>query len=333
MVVYGGNADRRMLHLEICQMVPISPATLFSGSVSGIDIYAAADEFSEPILFCGKNEPVESRKLREIMDAGVLKLFVSTESFQLYQSYLQDHWQQIFDDKKLSTATRTTVLSEVMRNILQKSFQSGNSEVIVNSSRMLGAGIVKILNEEKVLVSRLCNVLHHDYATFTHSTNVACYAALLAKGLGYSIQEQNEIVIGALLHDLGKLSVDERILRKAGRLDEFEFRAVQKHPLIGYRQLADREDLNHSQLMMVYQHHEKLNGKGYPVGLVGEEIHPWARLCAVVDVYEALTSARPYRSTMEQKVALSILQKAAETELDAEFVKVWSELVLDWRSL
>ncbi len=322
-----------MLSLDVRQMVSISATTLLSNSITGVDVFASSGEDAEPILFCSKDETIKASKLQKILNEGILKLYISSECFQKYQTYLRDHWKQILDDKKLSTATRTSVLNEVLLDALNVSFRTGDTEAIVNATQTLGTGIVKVLCEEKVLVSRLYDVLHHDFATFTHSANVACYAALLAKRLGYSTQEQKEIVVGALLHDVGKLSIDDRILRKPGRLDEFEFRAVQKHPLLGYCQLANRKDLNHAQLMMAYQHHEKLDGTGYPVGIVGDEIHPWARLCAVVDIFEALTSTRPYRSPMDHKVALSIIQKIAGKELDPEIVRVWSELVLERGSL
>ncbi len=322
-----------MLALDVRQMVAISASTILSDSIVGVDVFACAGEDSEPILFVSKEETIKPSKLRQILNEGVLKLYIGKECFQKYQTYLRDHWKQILDDKNLSIATRTSVLNEVLLDAMNVSFRTGDTETIVNATQTLGAGIVKVFGEEKVLVSRLSAVLHHDFATFTHSANVACYAALLAKHLGYSAKEQKEIVVGALLHDVGKLSIDERILRKPGRLDEFEFREVQKHPLLGYRQLANRNDLSYAQLMMVYQHHEKLDGTGYPVGIIGEEIHPWARLCAVVDIFEALTSTRPYRSPMDHKVALTILQKEAGKQLDAQMVEAWSELVIERGSL
>jgi HD-GYP domain-containing protein (c-di-GMP phosphodiesterase class II) len=135
-------------------------------------------------------------------------------------------------------------------------------------------------------------------------------------------------VVGALLHDLGKLEISDRILAKPGRLDEFEFRQVKQHPGLGLRRLLNEQRrLSHGQLMIVYQHHEKLNGMGYPVGLPSEEIHPWAKICSVVDIFEALTSQRPYRKPMTHATALAMLDNLAGTELDEEIVKCWKTLI------
>jgi HD-GYP domain-containing protein (c-di-GMP phosphodiesterase class II) len=316
-----------MLAVEKHQLVAISPVTLLADSVVGIDIFASSGEDSEAILFCSKDAPVCRERLQKLAEDKTFKLYVSAECYNDYQVYLRENWDQITDNQDLSLNTRTTILNEVVRDVLNNAFRSGSTEQIVQATQSLSEGIVKILGDEKIVMKGLYNVLHHDYATFTHSTNVATYAVLLAKGLGYSAEDQNQIAVGALLHDLGKLSIDERILRKPGRLDEFEFKAIQKHPLVGFKELAFREDLSYAQLMMVYQHHEKLDGTGYPVGVVGDEIHPWAKLCAVVDIFEAITSIRPYRSMMEPSAALGILTKASGTELDSEMVRCWIAIV------
>jgi len=316
-----------MLKLPVPKLVPISKATLFFDAMLGMDIYASTGSEGEAKLFCAKDTPFNKTRLLEISENGRQKLYLDADCNQAYQAYLRDHWDEIADNRDLPLETRTSVMSEVVRDVLSGAFYSGNTAAIVEASQSLGDGIVKILSDEKIVLSELCAVLHHDYATFTHSANVAFYAVLLAKNIGYSLAEQNQIAIGALLHDLGKLSVAERILTKPGRLDELEFKEVKRHPGDASRTLSSRRALNHAQLMMAYQHHEKLDGSGYPVGLLGHEIHPWAKLCTVVDIFEALTSTRPYRSSTSHKVALSILVNAAEKELDTEIVSCWSKLV------
>ncbi|MFG0262632.1 MAG: HD-GYP domain-containing protein, partial [Novipirellula sp. JB048] len=136
------------------------------------------------------------------------------------------------------------------------------------------------------------------------------------------------ITTGGLLHDLGKLDIDERILNKPGRLDEGEFREVKRHPGLGFRKLAKRTDLTEGQLLMVYQHHERVAGHGYPVGCVGSEIHPWAKICAVVDVFEALTSHRPYRKPLSRIKALEVLEREGSASFDLEVLECWKSIIL-----
>lgn len=136
-----------------------------------------------------------------------------------------------------------------------------------------------------------------------------------------------KIVVGGLLHDLGKLDIDDRILCKPGRLTDREFRKVSTHPTIGFRRLARRTDLSAHQLMMVYQHHERVDGKGYPAGCISDEIDLWAKVCSVVDVFEALTSYRPYRSPMTRKRALEIMNRERGAAFDPELLSCWERII------
>ena len=100
-----------------------------------------------------------------------------------------------------------------------------------------------------------------------------------------------------------------------------------RYPTTGFAKLCSREDLSYAQLMMVYQHHERLDGTGYPVGVTGEEIHDWARLCSVADVFEALTSNRPYRAGMSISKAFSIMDPGADTTFDKEMLECWKAII------
>jgi putative nucleotidyltransferase with HDIG domain len=313
---------------SLFNLIPISFSTLLPGVKLGLDIFILGGDDAEPILYCSADEEIDPEKLEQLARKGTVVPHVSAKSHHVYQTYLQDNWDRIVTDESLSLKTRVTVVSEVSRDVLRQAFRGGNTDAIVEQCQFLSKGISKVMHHNGPVYRELRNILHHDYATFTHSVNVALYATLLAKKLGYSEREVNEISAGGLLHDIGKLTIEDRILRKPGKLDELEFRTVQKHPTTGFMQVAARSDLSLGQLMMVYQHHEKLDGTGYPVGVVGDEIHPWAKLCTVVDIYEALTSVRPYRTPMQQATALALLSKESSKKLDAEIVNAWTEIVL-----
>ena len=98
------------------------------------------------------------------------------------------------------------------------------------------------------------------------------------------------------------------------------------HPTLGLNQVAFRKDLVEGQLMMIYQHHERLDGNGYPVGVTGAEIHPWAKICAVVDVFEAITSHRPYRSPMDKSRAIDVLNQDCGLAFDPEVLACWVKI-------
>ncbi len=253
-------------------------------------------------------------------------MYISVGSRSLYQSYLRKIAISA-DSDSIPLAARAGALSEVVRDVLQSAFSKDDLDQTVTAAGKMGLLAADIVSHDEFAAGDLFQVLHHDYATFTHSANVAFYCAVLAAELGYGRTEIERITTGGLLHDLGKLEIDEDILCKPGRLDETEFRKVRMHPLLGFKRMAHRKDLCEGQLMMAYQHHERLDGKGYPVGCVENDIHSWAKLCSVVDVFEALTSHRPYRTPMPRSKALALQQRDCGTAFDPEMFACWKSII------
>jgi HD-GYP domain-containing protein (c-di-GMP phosphodiesterase class II) len=217
----------------------------------------------------------------------------------------------------------------VVRDVLANAFKSESTSTIVGTANLLGQHIASLVSETQLSMTGLSKILHHDYGTFTHSANVALYSSLLALRMGFDEYSIEDIAVGGLLHDIGKLSIEDRILNKAGKLDDMEFRIIKKHPLEGFRRLLSEENVTTCQLLMAYQHHEKLDGTGYPVGIESDEISKVAKLCAVVDVYEALTSKRPYRNAMRPEQAIEIMSRDVGKHLDGEILEIWKEFVFE----
>lgn len=309
-------------------LIPISVATLTPHALVGVNVYLRPSLQAVPVLFCAGDELPDIRRLAPLVGSGGNKLFISAEDRSAYQRYLRANWTTLIADESTPLPNRLAILSETMRAVLCEEFTSGDTDRIVEASRMLGEGMCELFTGRHVVAYRMIDVLHHDYATFTHSTNVAVYCCLLARELGFSAPELIEIAIGGLLHDIGKLHIDEQILCKPGRLNKAESREIRRHPTAGYCELADRSDVSYGQLMMCYQHHERLNGSGYPVGCRGAEIHAYAKICAIADVFEALTSERPYRKSIVPRKAWEVLRRGERTEFDPEMLRCWQALTL-----
>ncbi len=148
-----------------------------------------------------------------------------------------------------------------------------------------------------------------------HSERVAELCMIIGKQLGFNSQQLEELKLTGLLHDIGKIVVDEAILNKAARLDEGEWRNIQRHPVVGYRLLNFIPGMS-SIAASVLAHHERWDGTGYPRGLKGEEIPLNARIVAVADAYDAMVSFRPYRNSLTHEQAVEELRKQAGTQFD-----------------
>jgi HD-GYP domain-containing protein (c-di-GMP phosphodiesterase class II) len=184
------------------------------------------------------------------------------------------------------------------------------------------------LSQSKALPRDLFRLARHDFNTFTHVTNVAGYAVILSEHLGLCDEAGLEqIATAAILHDIGKRFIPAAILTKPAKLDPEERAIIETHPQRGYEELCERPDMTFEQLMMVYQHHERMDGKGYPVGLRGQEIHPWGRMLAVVDVFDAMTAVRPYRRPATAQEAMQYIRQSSGTHFDPEVVACWDAIM------
>jgi HD-GYP domain-containing protein (c-di-GMP phosphodiesterase class II) len=175
----------------------------------------------------------------------------------------------------------------------------------------------------------LCTALEaKDPYTRGHSERVGAWSQRLAARLALPAAEIERVGQAGLLHDIGKIGVPEHVLRKPGGLDEEEWTAMRRHPLIGAQIVGPFETLAGVDLL-IRHHHERLDGRGYPDGLRGEAIPLGCRIIAVADVWDALTSNRPYRAAWTPERALACLRAQAGTELDAQAVAAFVEMLGD----
>ncbi len=158
-----------------------------------------------------------------------------------------------------------------------------------------------------------------DPSTFGHSTRVAAISLEIANGLLLPPDEREALRRGALLHDIGKIGVQDRVLRKAGLLNEEEAKEMREHPLIGYEMLRGLHFLDHS-LSGVRHHHERWDGTGYPDGLAGSGIPLRVRILSVADVFDAITSDRPYRSGLSAEAAVDTIVAQRGKQFDPDVV-------------
>ena len=180
----------------------------------------------------------------------------------------------------------------------------------------------------------LANALEaKDEYTRGHSNRVAALARRLALEAGLTMRQADVIAQSGLLHDLGKIGVPEHILRKPGPLTQEEWAVMRRHPVTGSQIVAPLESFAEGALI-VRHHHEREDGSGYPDGLSGETIPLGARVVAVADVYDALTSERPYRRALTHAEALERLTAEAGRTLDARLTSLFTDMVAhappDW---
>ncbi len=160
-----------------------------------------------------------------------------------------------------------------------------------------------------------------------HSERVSMISELIASNMSFDKDDVNQIKIAGLIHDIGKIGIDEKILNKAGQLDKDDWEEIRKHPEAGWRILSSSKEFSEL-ARFVLHHHEKFDGSGYPNGLKGEEIPMEARIIAIADAYDAITSERSYRKGASKEEAIEEIKKCSGTHFDPKIVDVLINKVL-----
>lgn len=186
------------------------------------------------------------------------------------------------------------------------------------------ASIVNDIVARRHNLVQLTDLRVHDMYTFAHSVNVAMLSSLLGVLCNLTEEELSELTLGTLMHDLGKLSIPREILNKPSRLNDEEFAIIKRHPIEGSNLIRSLPIPNAKQLSIVArQHHEHMDGKGYPDRRQGGQIHIYGRIAAIADVYDALTSVRPYKKAYAPSLAYHIMKNCSAGHFDEELLKLF----------
>jgi HD-GYP domain-containing protein (c-di-GMP phosphodiesterase class II) len=305
--------------------LPVATASLCASSVLSCDLYIQRPGRSFAELFRASSYPLEMQDLDELRAAGVDCLYIRADDADAYRTYLCDH---VLCDQSIPQTARIQALREVTRVAFQDALASNDCERMADVAAAFGGDLARTVAERSVEFRELYTTLAHDYYTFTHVCNVSVYCTVLASQLGtHDSAMLGELAAGALLHDIGKRHIPAHVLNKPGKLSDEEWELIIEHPVAGFREMATRDDLTWGQLMMIYQHHERNDGSGYPAGVFADEIHPWARICAVADVFDALTCHRPYRRPLPTLEVCDYLDKYAGQWFDAQATTCWTSHV------
>lgn len=202
-----------------------------------------------------------------------------------------------------------------------------NSKNLKSFQNICDDVLSELLSNKKTL-SLMTSVQVYDNYLYNHSFNVMVYTLQLAINAGVLPKDLNELGISGLLHDVGKMVIPIEILNKPEKLTAEEFQLIQTHTSEGYEYLKKQHEIPVLASLCAFEHHEKIDGTGYPQGLKGKDIHPYAKIMAVADVFDAITSSRSYRPAMLPHKGFEILYSGAGTHFETELVKTFKKSVI-----
>ena len=272
-------------------------------------------------ILINKGVALEGRMLKRLIDLGITYIYI--EDKQTDDIFLKEPISDPLKREAMTTiaATFKKIHSEPLES---KSFIMEKS---VKEYQAIIKHIMSELNNNPELMSILSDVCIHDTYIFTHSLNVTLYSLAVGMELKLPTSKLETIGLGALMHDIGKVSVPKEILMKPGRLTDDEYEIIKKHSSEGFELLRNTHTVPLLVSHCAFQHHERLDGSGYPRGLRGDEIHEYAKIVAVADVFDAVTSHRVYRDAMLPHEGLEMLYAGSDRHFQAKIVKAFQHSV------
>jgi len=260
--------------------------------------------------------------------------------------YYENNLSRILRDERIPIKDRSQIYYSVATHLVKDILDDPRSGTAVKRSKEAVRNLVDMVLTQKEAFFNLVRITSHDYYTYTHSVNVCTLAVGLARRLGVAAQaDYVTLGLGALLHDVGKCAIDLDILNKPGTLTEPEWQELRKHPTLGAHIMSQpptpgapppslpsgaklvltRADVPADTLRVIEQHHEACNGKGYPYGLGEREIHLFAKIVKITDIYDALTTNRCYQKAF---TPFEAIQRMAEAHGQTTDQKLFREFIL-----
>ena len=231
-------------------------------------------------------------------------------------------------DESLPPAKKSGLVRQHSIDMMKSLLENPTAQNVKEAKKGI-TEIVKLILADDETLNYLLDITSHDFYTYTHSVSVGVLSIALAKALfkGTSNHDMSALGAGFFLHDVGKVSIDQSIITKPGKLTAAEMQEMRRHPSLGYKLLHETKQLTEESKIIVLQHHERVDGLGYPKGLRGGDIHIYGRICSIADVYDALTSDRPYRQKLPPFEALKIMHNEMiqhfQKDLFHEFVMMF----------
>jgi putative nucleotidyltransferase with HDIG domain len=290
--------------------------TLIPGKPLSFDLFLKINQ--QNIIYMRQGDKIDQEKLNALGNRDTGSHFlVKEEDRKAYKNYVHD--QMISDD--LNVREKAIVLRESSMSLVEELFENPDVNKALEGARPVIAEFVEFMQAEPESMGHLISLSGHDFYTYNHSLDVGIYSLGLAEVLGYNKKDLEEMGVGALFHDIGKRQVSLDILCKKGGLSDAEWSQMQKHPQYGLVLLNDNPLVSDAVKAACFEHHESWAGNGYPQNISGQEIHPFARIVAITDTYDALTTQRSYNVPMKPLDAVTMMKEKLAGRYDPEILK------------
>jgi putative nucleotidyltransferase with HDIG domain len=299
-------------------LLPVSIDILSEHLSLSFDVYLRQDEHF--VLYAAKNLPISARQLSLLRQDGVVTIYVPREQTAAFRAYMQSNISNFAQSTSITVETKAKLVYTTASDIMQDLFDNPESPQMVTKTKGVAHVVLDQITGDRRAFASLMKVSSYDYYTYTHCVNVCVYTLGIARSLGLDKESMRILGEGSILHDIGKSHIDLGIVNKPGPLTDDEFTQMKQHSAFGYDILSTMGESDTKLLDIVRQHHEKLDGTGYPKGLAGDEISFFAQIVAVADVFDALTTRRSYKEPLSSFQAFRVMKNKMDGHLNTKIL-------------
>ncbi|TYO97645.1 HD domain-containing protein [Geothermobacter ehrlichii] len=311
----------RLADAELGDLYPIGLECLYLDLRAPCDLYRRLQD-GEMVFFARRGIPFDQEARDRLHELGVSELYIREDDVPRFFTFIRETLEKIVRDNSVSPQKKAEAVHVSCMETMRRAYADPRA-VFLQQAHEVIAPTVDLIVHDDVATRALVQLTAYDHCTYVHSTNVGIFGIALARIMygQESVAVMERLGAGFFLHDLGKCRIPVEILNKPGSLTPKERRLVNRHPRDGYEILRLEGFMTDEAEILTLQHHEREDGEGYPAGLTSRDIHPYARICRLVDIYEALTADRPYHKRRTTFEALKFMQEQILTDMDQELLR------------
>ncbi len=305
------------------KLIPINLHVLRIDKLKPFDLFLKVNSGGNQhyVLYSRKGTYFTNKIRENLIQNNIETIYVPEKHRDIYQQYVEDNLGDIIKDADIPPEEKSEIVYDSSKYVMERLFENPRAEMISRTQKNIH-NIVDMILSDRQATHQLIRITQYDYYTYTHSINVGVFGVAFARELMQDVDESYfyKLGLGFFLHDIGKSQLPIDVLNKPGPLSEDEWNLMKTHPEKGYKILQDSGYMNKETSIIVLQHHERADGSGYPKGLSGESIHTFAKICAVADTFDAMTTNRCYQNPCSAYDSLNYIKNSMLKEyFDQEF--------------
>jgi HD-GYP domain-containing protein (c-di-GMP phosphodiesterase class II) len=291
-------------------------STIRSAKATSFDIFIQIN--GQMVHYLKAGDKLSELKIESLhnKDTGN-SFFVPTAQKEAYRDWVKEE----MNSNDLNPFEKAKILRESSVALMEDLFENPDVNTALDESRPIIKNFIDFMESAPEAMGYMISLSGHDFYTYNHSLDVSIYSLGLGAALSFNKTDLEELGVGSLFHDIGKRNVSLDILCKKGGLDDAEWEQMKRHPQYGLMILNQNPNISDAIKAACFEHHESFAGNGYPQGISGQEIHPFARIVAITDTYDAMTTQRSYNVPLKPFDAVTMMKEKLAGRYDPEFLK------------